>query len=60
MKRIVLPGFGNPVTFTPQEDSTVGVMVQGRIVHLNLKANVATRVEFLDSLRSNSPAVIAA
>lgn len=49
MKRIVLPGYGTPVTFTPKEDTTVGVLVNGSIVHLTLKAGISTRVEFLDS-----------
>lgn len=60
MKRIVLPGFGNPVTFTPKENSTIGVLVNGQIVHLNLAGGVATRVEFLKSLPSDNPAVVAA
>lgn len=50
MKRIVLPGFGTPVTFTPTEDSVVGVMVNGQPVSLKLKAGIATKVEFLRSL----------
>lgn len=49
MRTIVLPGTGLPVTMTPQEDSTIGVLVNGRIVNLNLKGNVSTRIEFLGS-----------
>ncbi len=50
MNTIVLPGFGTPVTFTPTgEDTHVGVMVNGRIVSLNLPANVPTRIEFIKS-----------
>ena len=50
MTTIVLPGAGTPVTFTPREDTTVGVLTNGEIIHLNLKGNVTTRVEFLGSL----------
>lgn len=50
-KTIVLPGHGNTVTFTPKEDTTIGVRVRGRIVNLHLKGNVATRVQFLNSMQ---------
>lgn len=50
MKRIVLPGSGTPTTFRSAEDSTVGVLANGRLVTVALKANVPTRIEFLNSL----------
>ena len=49
MKTIVLPGYGAPVTFTPKEDSVVGILVNGRLVNLKIKANVETKVVFLKS-----------
>lgn len=56
MRTIVLPGFGNPVTMTPLTDSTVGVLVNGSIVKLNLPGNVTTRIEFLGSRRGSTVA----
>lgn len=50
MKRIVLPGYGTPVTMTPTEDSVIGVRCNGRMLSVRLKANVPTRIEFLGSL----------
>lgn len=50
MKRIVLPGFGIPTTFTVKEDSTIGVLASGRLIQVALKANVPTRIEFVESL----------
>ena len=54
---IVLPGAGTPVTFTPREDSIVGVFIGGKIVHLKLKGGVTTRVEFLNSVSRSIPSV---
>ena len=59
MKTIVLPGHGNPVTFTPKEDTVIGVFSNGRIVNLHLKGNVSTRVQFLGNL-SNTDGSMAA
>lgn len=50
MKRIVLPGYGTPVTMTPTEDSVIGVRCNGRMLSVRLEANVPTRIEFLGSL----------
>lgn len=52
MKRIVLPGYGSPVTMTVKEDSTVGVRTNGRLLSIPLEANVPTRIEFLQSLQA--------
>jgi hypothetical protein len=52
MKRIVLPGSGTPKTLTVAEDSTVGVLTNGRLITVNLTANVPTRIEFVNSLRN--------
>lgn len=52
MKRIVLPGHGIPTTFTVPEDSTVGVLANGRVINVAIKANVPTRIEFANSLVS--------
>lgn len=49
-KRIVLPGYGTPVTMTVKEDSIVGVRADGRLLSVSLKANVPTRIEFLGSI----------
>lgn len=49
MRTIVLPGSGQATAFTPTEDSTVGVLVNGEVIHISLKAGVTTRVEFLNS-----------
>lgn len=59
MKRIVLPGYGTPVTFTTTEDSVVGVLTNGQILDVKLTANVPTRIEFLGSI-SVDPVAIAA
>lgn len=58
MKRIVLPGHGTPTTLTVAHDSTIGVMANGRLIDVPLKANVPTRIEFVNSL--GSPVGIAA
>lgn len=50
MKRIVLPGYGTPVTMTVKEDSIVGVRTDGRLLSVALKANQPTRIEFVKSL----------
>ena len=50
MKRIVLPGFGTPVTFTPREDSAITVRAAGKFITLQLKANTSTRIEFVNSM----------
>lgn len=50
MKRIVLPGYGTSTTLTVREDSTIGVLSNGRLLKIALKANVPTRIEFLQSL----------
>lgn len=50
MKRIVLPGAGTATTFKVAEDSTIGVLANGRLVTVALKANVPTRIEFVNSL----------
>lgn len=50
MKRIVLPGYGTPVTMTVKEDSKVGVRADGKLLSISLKANVPTRIEFVGSL----------
>jgi len=52
LRRIVLPGFGTPTTFTVKEDSNLGVLVNGKMVTVNLKANQPTRIEFLKSLNA--------
>lgn len=49
MKRIVLPGYGTPVTMTAKEDSEVGVRADGKLLSISLKANVPTRIEFVGS-----------
>lgn len=50
MKRIVLPGSGTPTTLRVAEDSTVGVLANGRLITVALQANVPTRIEFVNSL----------
>lgn len=50
MKRIVLPGVGTPQTITVQEDSTLGVLVNGKRVNLDLQAGVPVRIEFLGGI----------
>lgn len=50
MKRIVLPGYGTPVTMTVKEDSIVGVRANGQLLSIHLTANVPTRIEFLKTL----------
>lgn len=50
MKRIVLPGHGTPTTFTVAEDSTIAVFTNGRLVNVDIEANVPTRIEFVGSL----------
>ena len=50
MKRIVLPGSGTPTTFTVAEDSTIGVLADGKLVTVALKANVPTRIVFVNSI----------
>lgn len=56
MKRIVLPGHGTPTTFKVAEDSTIGVLANGRLITVALKANVPTRIEFVNSLSMRSAA----
>ena len=50
LKRIVLPGHGTPTTFTSKVDSQVTVLASGRMITVDLQANVPTRVEFVKSL----------
>lgn len=52
MKRIILPGTGNPITLTPAEDSVVTVMAAGRFIDVKLTAGIATRIEFLQGTNS--------
>lgn len=59
MKRIVLPGYGTPVTMTVQEDSVVGVRANGRMLSVKLNAGVPTRIEFLGSLNTNAVVSVA-
>lgn len=50
MKRIVLPGYGNPITLTRKEDSTIRVRADGKLITLKLVAGEPTRIEFLGSI----------
>lgn len=52
MKRVILPGFGTPTTFTVPEDSSIRVLASGKLIPIQLKANQPTRVEFAGSLSS--------
>lgn len=51
MRRIVLPGYGTPVTFSPKEDAVVNVFTGGKRVPIRLTAGQVTRVEFLGSIQ---------
>lgn len=50
-RRIVLPGFGTPTTFTPEVDSVVTVFTSGNRITLKLRANERTRIEFLSGIQ---------
>jgi len=60
LKRIVLPGHGTPTTFTPKEDSVVGIFTNGRMIEVSLKANIPTRIEFVNSLAGSPLPLVAA
>lgn len=49
MKRIVLPGHGTPTIFTVAEDSTIGILANGKLLDIKLKAG-STRIEFVNNL----------
>lgn len=49
MKRIILPGHGTPTTFTVAEDSTVGILANGKLIDVKLKTGT-TRIEFINSV----------
>ena len=60
MKRIVLPGHGTATTFPVKEDSVIDVFPNGRMIPVSLKANVPTRIEFVNSLAGSSLPLVAA
>lgn len=47
---VILPGSGTPRTMTVKEDSVIEFLSNGRMLSVKLRANVPTRIEFLNNL----------